>query len=70
MAKCKNESLQTEEFECSGCGGTGYIDGSTKCDLCGGAGFYLDACCSEHAEEYELDLYHQSQHMEPDNAEK
>lgn len=55
MTKCKNKSLQDEYFECSGCGGTGYIDGSTICDLCGGGGCYLDACCSEHAEEYEVD---------------
>ena len=70
--KCKNESLQDEEKECQFCNGTGYSDVVTLgfgelCSVCGGTGYYIDTCYAEHAEEYELDLYHQSKHMEPEN---
>jgi hypothetical protein len=49
--KCNNTKPVYEEFECIGCEGTGRDDYHQLCDLCGGAGFYMDWCCDEHGEE-------------------
>lgn len=53
MTKCKNDSLKTEEFTCFQCVGKGRWEDGTMCDVCDGTGSYLDACCEEHALEYE-----------------
>ena len=50
--KCNNAKMEIEEFPCAFCDGTGQSgDYGSPCDVCGGSGVYLDACCIEHADE-------------------